>query len=61
MWVLTRSESIADRGGGLQEGAFDEVIKGVDAIEHTSSPVTFNLEDPDGAVVFFLYRGFGKS
>ncbi len=61
MWVLTRSESIADGvdfGGGIQEGAFDEVIKGVDAIEHTSSPVTFNLEDPDGAVVSFLrYRG----
>ena len=38
----------------IQEGAFDEVIKGVDAIEHTSSPVTFNLDDPGGAIVSFL-------
>lgn len=45
---------LTDFGGGIQEGAFDEVVKGVDAIEHTASPVTFNLEDPDGAVLPFL-------
>ena len=54
-----RSELIADGVDFvvIQEGAFDEVIKGVDAVEHTSSPVTFNLDDPDGAIVSFLrYR-----
>lgn len=30
----------------LQEGAFDEAVKGVDAIEHTASPFHFNVKDP---------------
>ncbi|EIW85968.1 D-lactaldehyde dehydrogenase [Coniophora puteana RWD-64-598 SS2] len=30
-----------------KEGAFDEVVKGVDAIEHTASPFHFNAEDPE--------------
>lgn len=29
-----------------KEGAFDEVVKDVDAIEHTASPFHFNAEDP---------------
>ncbi|KDQ65078.1 hypothetical protein JAAARDRAFT_28742 [Jaapia argillacea MUCL 33604] len=29
-----------------KEGAFDEAVKGVDAIEHTASPVTFVCDDP---------------
>ncbi|KAJ7636242.1 D-lactaldehyde dehydrogenase [Roridomyces roridus] len=29
-----------------KEGAFDEAVKGVDAIEHTASPFHFNAEDP---------------
>ncbi|KAH7921679.1 NAD(P)-binding protein [Leucogyrophana mollusca] len=29
-----------------KEGAFDEAVKGVDAVEHIASPVTFNVEDP---------------
>ncbi|KAH8826045.1 hypothetical protein DL96DRAFT_1607040 [Flagelloscypha sp. PMI_526] len=29
------------------EGAFDEAVKGVDAIEHTASPFHFNADDPD--------------
>lgn len=45
---------LTDFGGVIQAGAFDEVVKGVDAIEHTASPVTFSLEDPDGAVLPFL-------
>ncbi|KAJ7064076.1 D-lactaldehyde dehydrogenase [Mycena amicta] len=29
-----------------KEGAFDEAVKGMDAIEHTASPFHFNAEDP---------------
>lgn len=29
-----------------QEGAFDEAVKGVDAIEHTASPFSLNADDP---------------
>ncbi|KAF8635789.1 hypothetical protein AX17_003846 [Amanita inopinata Kibby_2008] len=29
-----------------REGAFDEAVKGVDAIEHTASPFHFNADDP---------------
>lgn len=36
------------RRGCLQEGAFDEAVKGVDAIEHTASPFHTKGEDPDG-------------
>jgi hypothetical protein len=32
------------------EGAFDEAVKGVDAIEHTASPFHMNADDPDGTV-----------
>ena len=32
----------------LKEGAFDEAVKGVDAIEHTASPFHFNPKEPDG-------------
>ena len=31
-----------------QEGAFDEAVKGVDAIEHTASPFHFKSDDPNG-------------
>ncbi|KAF7376957.1 Ketoreductase azaE [Mycena sanguinolenta] len=30
-----------------QEGAFDEAVKGVDAIEHTASPFHLQVDDPD--------------
>ncbi|KAJ8581220.1 NAD(P)-binding protein [Rhizopogon salebrosus TDB-379] len=30
-----------------KEGAFDETVKGVDAIEHTASPFHMNADDPD--------------
>ncbi|PPQ72637.1 hypothetical protein CVT26_004344 [Gymnopilus dilepis] len=30
-----------------KDGAFDEVVKGVDAIEHIASPATLFFEDPD--------------
>ena len=29
-----------------KEGAFDEAVKGMDAIEHTASPFHFNADDP---------------
>ena len=32
----------------LQEGAFDEAVKGVDAIEHMASPFHTNVKEPDG-------------
>ena len=33
----------------IKEGAFDEAVKGVDAIEHTASPFQFNPKEPEGA------------
>lgn len=33
-----------------KEGAFDEAVKGVDAIEHTASPFHFNSEDPNDLI-----------
>jgi nucleoside-diphosphate-sugar epimerase len=35
----------------LQEGAFDEAVKGVDAIEHTASPFVTNIVDPQGTIL----------
>lgn len=32
----------------MQPGAFDETVKGVDAIAHTASPFHFNADDPNG-------------
>lgn len=32
----------------VQEGAFDEAVKGVDAIEHTATPVTLVCDHPRG-------------
>ena len=34
----------------LQEGAFDEAVKGVDAIAHMASPFHTNVKEPDGMV-----------
>ena len=31
-----------------QDGAFDDAVKGVDAIEHTASPADFKAQDPQG-------------
>jgi len=31
-----------------QDGAFDEAVKDVDAIEHMASPLTSTTGDPDG-------------
>ncbi|KAF8874581.1 D-lactaldehyde dehydrogenase [Gymnopilus junonius] len=31
----------------MKDGAFDESVKGVDAIEHMASPVTFSAVEPD--------------
>ena len=36
----------------FKEGAFDEVVKGVDAIEHMASPFHFNPKEPEGAHIF---------
>ncbi|EGN94218.1 hypothetical protein SERLA73DRAFT_163217 [Serpula lacrymans var. lacrymans S7.3] len=34
-----------------KEGAFDEAVKGVDAIEHTASPFHLNADDPDELII----------
>jgi len=34
-----------------KEGAFDEVVKGIDAIEHTASPFHFKASDPDELII----------
>ncbi|KAI0646141.1 NAD-P-binding protein [Trametes meyenii] len=34
-----------------KEGAFDEAVKGADAIVHTASPFNMNTEDPDELIV----------
>ena len=31
-----------------EDGAFDEAVKGVDAVAHTASPFHFQAEDPQG-------------
>ena len=38
----------------IKEGAFDEAVKGVDAIEHTASPFQFNPKEPEGAQICCL-------
>jgi nucleoside-diphosphate-sugar epimerase len=38
-----------------KEGAFDEAVKGVDAIAHTASPFHFNSSNPDGMSNFIEY------
>lgn len=35
----------------MQEGAFDEAVKGMDAIEHTASPYHFKADDPDELII----------
>ena len=38
-----------------KEGAFDEAVKGVDAIEHTASPFDLNNKEPEGAQKISLW------
>ncbi|KAF8875845.1 hypothetical protein BD779DRAFT_1664099 [Infundibulicybe gibba] len=38
-----------------EEGTFDEAIKGVDAVEHIASPVTIDVDDPQGMTRIFLF------
>ena len=37
-----------------QDGVFDEAVKGVDAIEHTASPVRWNAVDPQGGCSLYF-------
>lgn len=44
-----------------KDGAFDEAVKGVDAIAHTASPFHFKATNPDGMsdflyMLFFFWR-----
>ena len=36
----------------FKEGAFDEAVKGIDAIEHVASPCYFNPKEPEGVQIF---------
>jgi len=38
-----------------KEGAFDEAVKGVDAIEHTASPYHFKADDPNEMILPALH------
>ncbi|KAE9383213.1 hypothetical protein BT96DRAFT_968643 [Gymnopus androsaceus JB14] len=46
-----RNPLLFNKANGVTEGAFDEAVKGVGAIEHTASPVHFNAEDPEEIIV----------
>ncbi|KAF5391121.1 hypothetical protein D9757_003042 [Collybiopsis confluens] len=37
-----------------KEGAFDEALKGIDAVEHTASPFHFKADDPQGMPFVYL-------
>ena len=37
----------------FQAGAFDDAVKGMDAIVHTASPADFSVENPDGNLISF--------
>ena len=39
----------------LATGAFDEVIKGVDAVVHTATPVTLKIDDPEGELHIYSH------
>ena len=34
-----------------QDGAFDDVVRGVDGIVHTAGPVNLMIDEPDGELV----------
>ncbi|KAJ3517035.1 hypothetical protein NLJ89_g748 [Agrocybe chaxingu] len=42
----------------IKDGAFDEVVKDVDAIEHMASPVHFNPGDPQGEWYLCFYFSY---
>ena len=39
----------------MQPGAFNEALKGIDAIQHTASPATLNVNSPEGKLYTFRY------
>ena len=59
------TEKFSDYGGRFElvvveditkEGAFDEAVKGVDAIAHTASPFHYQSTNPDGMSLFPLRK-----
>ncbi len=52
LWMISRRYDITYTRDSKclwdQEGAFDDAVKGVDAIEHTASPFTMAIDDPQG-------------
>jgi hypothetical protein len=40
----------------FQDGAFDEAVKGVDAVEHTASPFNTQFDDPQGELIAELWH-----
>ena len=47
--LVSFDHTSSDMTFGFKEGAFDDAVKGVDAIAHTASPFHFNPKVPDGA------------
>jgi hypothetical protein len=52
-WVIDAFRSYLWPDLEFEEGAFDEAVKGVDAIEHTASPIQLSPKEPDGAQRFY--------
>ncbi|KAJ7162509.1 NAD-P-binding protein [Mycena filopes] len=42
-----------------KDGAFDEAVRGVDAIEHTASPFHFHADDPDELIIPAIHGTVG--
>jgi nucleoside-diphosphate-sugar epimerase len=38
-----------------KDGAFDEAVRGVDAIAHTASPFHFKSNNPDGMLILLFF------
>jgi hypothetical protein len=45
----------------MQEGAFDEALEGVDAIEHVASPVSSSFHDPQGAFESLTFTSYADT
>lgn len=51
MLLSSNSEITSLQYYSIQEGAFDEAVKGVVAIEHTASPFHFKAKKPDDVII----------
>lgn len=51
---ISISIEVVRKSDGMQLGAFDHAVQGVHAVVHMASPVTLNVDDPDGIDFLFL-------